>query len=492
MQFLEQIERKWLAMTGIGMGVFMSTLDGGIVNIALPTLEKQLDTNFATVQWVTISYLLVITATMLSAARLGDMYDKKRLYLSGLILFTVGSFLCSLAPNVYWLIGFRAVQGLGAVMMTALGSAIITEVFPASERGRALGMMGSVVSVGIALGPTVGGVLIGRFGWRLIFLVNLPVGLVAAFVVARVVPSLEPPVEEEQRFDLVGALYLLVTLLCYTLGMTIGQRAGFDDRSVTILLVFAVGLLVAFLWVEARVVRQPMVDLSLFRNLLFGINLLMGFLVFIVLAGLFIMPFFLELVKGYPTEQVGLLVAVVPVAMGVVSPWSGNLSDRFGSRLISLIGLLVIVAACLLISTLNADVTPLGYLLRLAPLGVGIGMFQSPNNSAVMGAAPPRRLGVASGLLSLSRTLGQVSGLPLIGAVFTMQVVAAAGALPEGEVTHAPPGALVAGVTGTFRIAAAVILLAAGLAALAWRLDVRQQRVRDRLDESVVALTGDD
>ncbi|MBN1285705.1 MAG: MFS transporter [Anaerolineae bacterium] len=478
-------------MLGIGMGVLMSTLDGGIVNIALPTLEKQLNTDFPTVQWITISYLLVITATMLGAARLGDMYDKKKLYMGGLVLFTVGSFLCSQSPDVYWLIGFRAVQGLGAVLMTALGNAIITEVFPASERGRALGMMGSVVSVGIALGPTVGGVLIGRFGWHSIFLVNLPVGVVAAFVVARVVPSLTPH-QREQRFDRVGALYLLVTLLCYTLGMTIGQDAGFDDPNVSVLLVAAGGLLALFLWIEASVIEQPMVDLSLFRNLLFGINLLMGLLVFVVLSGLFIMPFFLTLVKGYPTEQVGLLIAVVPVAMGLVSPWSGNLSDRFGSRIISLVGLVIIAVACLLISTLNEDITPLDYVLRLAPLGIGIGVFQSPNNSAIMGAAPRERLGVASGLLSLSRTLGQVSGMPLIGAIFAAVVTTSAGGLPAGGVTEAPPGALVAGVNGVFRLAAVVVLLSAALAALAWRLDARQRRVREQLEASVVASVGED
>jgi EmrB/QacA subfamily drug resistance transporter len=468
--------RKWWAMLGIGLGVFMSTLDSGIVNISLPTLVEQLDTTFSTIQWVVLSYLLVITSLMLGMARLGDMLGKKRVYTTGLVLFTLGSLLCGTSPGVAWLIGFRALQGTGAVMMTALGSAIITEVFPPPERGRALGIIGGVVSVGIALGPSIGGVLIGLVGWRSIFLVNLPVGVVTTFIVARFVPtSLRG---QSQRFDVAGALILMATLACYALGLTLGQSLGFGDRRVLSLLTGTTLGLVAFLIVEMRV-HQPMVDLSLFRNVLFGINLLMGFLVFIVMAGTILMPFFLTLVKGYPTEQVGLLVAAVPVSMGLVAPASGALSDRFGSRWISLIGLMIVSGACLLIGTLRADITPLGYVVRLAPLGVGFGMFQSPNNSAVMGAAPREQLGIASGLLALSRTLGQTSGLPLMTTLFTAQVMAEANLPPGVDITDAPAEALVSGVHGAFQIAALVVLAATILAAAAWRLDKRRYRAEE-------------
>ncbi len=466
--------RKWWAMLGIGMGVFMSTLDSSIVNISLLTLEEQLHTDFPTIQWVILSYLLVITSMMLGVARLGDMLGKKKLYVTGLGLFTLGSLLCGLSPGVGWLIGFRALQGTGAVMMTALGSAIITEVFPSSERGRALGMMGGIVSIGIALGPTIGGVLIGLVHWRSIFLVNVPVGLAAVVIVSRVVPA-SPPGEQGQRFDVVGALVMLATLICYALGMTMGQRQGFDGTILALLAAAVVGLVI-FLVIESRL-DQPMVDLQLFKNVLFGVNLLMGFLVFIVLAGQFLMPYFLDLVQGYRTEQIGLLIAVMPVSMGLVAPASGALSDRLGSRIISLAGLLVVAGACLLIgTTLRADITPVGYLVRLAPLGVGIGLFQSPNNSAILGAAPRKRLGIASGLLSLSRTLGQSSGVPLMGALFAANV-AAVEILPAGaDITAASPEALVFGVRGAFQIAALVILTATVLAAFALWFDGRQEK----------------
>jgi EmrB/QacA subfamily drug resistance transporter len=460
-------------MAGVGTGVLMATLDASIVNISLPTMVDALHTSFATVQWVILSYMLVLTSLVLGIARLGDMHSKKKVYSAGLSLFTAGSLLCGLSPGVNWLIGFRALQGLGAVMMQAMGAAIITEVFPASERGRALGFIGGIVSVGLACGPAIGGVLIGLAGWRSIFLVNVPIGLVAAFLVARHVPLL-PPVRHGQRFDVSGAGIMLITLLCYALAMTLGESSGFGGGLIrTLLLVTVVGA-AALLIVENRV-TQPMIDPELFRNILFTLNLLMGFLVFITIAGVIIFPFFLEWVKGYSTEQVGLMMMVVPISMGVVAPIAGTLSDRFGSRGITLIGLLVVTAGCLSISTLHKDVSAAGYIVRMIPLGMGLGIFQSPNNSAIMGAVPKERLGVASGLLSLSRTLGQSTGLPLMGALFITLVYRCGHMLPGENLSHAPAEALVAGITGTYRIAALIILASTAMAAAALWIDNRRR-----------------
>jgi EmrB/QacA subfamily drug resistance transporter len=460
---------KWLAMGGLGMGVFMATLDASIVNISLPTLVQSFNTDFATIQWVVLSYSLVLTSLMLMVARLGDMLDKKRIWMTGLALFTLGSLLCGLSPSVGWLIAFRALQGLGATMMQALGIAMITEIFPANERGRALGLMGSVVSIGIAIGPPLGGILIGLVGWRWIFLVNIPLGLITALIVTRFVPQSLPTVAK-QRFDLRGAMVLMIMLCCYALGMTLGQRLGFDVP-LTLTLLSAAGIgLAGLLVIEART-EQPMIDLSLFRNPLFGMNLLMGFLVFVVLTAGFILPFLLELVQGYSPQVVGLMMMASPVTMGLASPIAGILSDRYGSRLISMAGLAVIIAGCLSMTTLTAEVTPFGFVARMIPLGIGFGLFQSPNNSAIMGAVPRHRMGIASGLLSLSRTLGQSTGLPLMGALFAAQALAFSG-LPAGtDATTAPPLALVAAVAGTYRIGAVIVLAAIGIAWWAYRLD---------------------
>lgn len=469
---------KWLAISGLALGVLMSTLDSSIVNISLPTLVEAFDTNFATVQWVVLSYVLVLTSLMLVVARLGDMREKKSIYMAGMALFTVSSLLCGLSPSIGWLIAFRALQGLGATMMQALGVAMVTEIFPPAERGRALGVMGGVVSVGIALGPPIGGLLIGLAGWHWVFLVNVPIGLLTLLIVRRYVPN-SPPVNARQRFDRLGAVTLFVTLAAYALGMTTGQRLGFSSTlPLGLLIASAVGL-VTLILIERRA-AQPMIDLSLFRNILFSMNLLMGMLVFLVLAGGFIFPFYLELVKGYSTETTGLLLMANPVAMGLVAPLAGALSDRFGSRGISLIGLLLLIAACFGFSTLTTETSQLGIMLRLVPLGLGFGIFQSPNNSAIMGSVRRERLGIASGLLSLSRTLGNTTGLPLMGALFTAQVMAAA-MLPTGtDITAVPDLALLSGLTGTYRLAAYILLGATVLAVAAIVIDQRRKQAARR------------
>ncbi|MFB2918159.1 DHA2 family efflux MFS transporter permease subunit [Aerosakkonema funiforme] len=461
---------KWWVMLGVGLGVLMFTLDTSIVNIALPTLVEVFQTTFATIQWVVLSYLLVVTALVLGAARLGDTIGKKRLYLGGLIVFTISSLLCGLSPGVGWLIGFRALQGMGAVMISALGAALVTEAFPSSERGRALGIIGAIVSLGIALGPTVGGLLIGLSDWRMIFLVNVPIGIFASFVVARSVPPSQYRATR-QRFDWFGMVVMTIALTAFALGMTHGQDAGFTNPMTLGLLAIALVGLVIFLWHESRN-TSPLVDLSLFHNRQFSLSLLTGILVFIVIAGtIFIIPFFLELVLHYPTPHVGLLLAVSPVLGGIVAPFSGNLSDRFGTRMISLIGLGLMVMGCLSISTFHAQMTDIDYIVRVAPFGIGLGMFQSPNNSAILGSVPPERLGIASGLLSLTRTLGQTTGVPLLGAIFAAIVLMQSS---SANVTNAPPDALVFGVQSTFKIAAAMLAIAASIMFILWRSQPRK------------------
>ncbi len=457
---------KWRVMLGISLGVLMYTIDTSIVNIALPTLVKTFHTDFATVQWVGLSYVLVVTSLVLGAARLGDMLGKKPLYLGGLIVFTLSSLLCGLAPSIEVLIGARALQGLGAVMISALGAAIIVEVFPVTERGKALGVIGAVVSLGIALGPSVGGVLIGIAGWRSIFLVNLPIGVIASLVVSKYVPHTRK--HQQQRFDFWGSVAISLVLVCFSLGMTEGQRYGFSSSLPLGLLVASAFGLVGFILLESRI-NQPMLDLSLFRSQTFSLSLLTGWLVFMTLGGSsIVIPFFLELVLHYPIAHVGILMAITPVIGGLVSPLAGNLTDRFGTRRIMLIGLVLMTIGCLALSTLNGQTHDLDYFLRVIPLGLGWGMFQSPNNSAILGAVPPQRLGIASGLLSLTRTLGQTTGLPLFAAIFAMIALSGQN---NGDLTAVAPAAIVSGFQSTFHLAAILLAIAAGLTLLLWQME---------------------
>lgn len=354
-------------------------------------------------------------------------------------------------------------------MISALGAAIIAEVFPQAERGRAFGIIGAVVSLGIALGPTVGGVLIGLANWRMIFLVNVPIGIFASYVVWRNVP-LSRYRSGRQPFDWWGLGLISVALTCFALGMTRGQDQGFFESSTLVLLAIAVLGLALFLWLEAQI-ANPILDLKLFQNLQFSLSLLTGILVFIVIAGaIFIIPFYLELGLQYSTQHTGLLLAVSPVLGGIVAPISGNLSDRFGTRIISLLGLVLMAIGCLCISTFTTQITDMDYILRVAPFGIGLGMFQSPNNSAILGSVPPERLGIAAGLLSLTRTLGQTTGVPLLGAIFAGLTLM--NGATDG-IAQASPESLVAGVQGTFQLAAAILAIAAAIVFGLWQSQLR-------------------
>ncbi|GAB4427820.1 MAG: MFS transporter [Anaerolineae bacterium] len=464
--------RKWTVMAAVSMGIFLATIDGSIVNIALPTLVRELHTNFATVQWVVLSYLLALSTLLPGMGRLGDMIGKKPVYTTGFIVFTVGSVLCGLAPNIYWLIGFRVVQAVGGAMVFALGIAIVTEAFPPQERGKALGFAGTVVSVGIVVGPTLGGIIIDALSWHWIFLVNLPVGIIGTLMVLRFVPNFKPV--GSQKFDFLGAITLFVSLVSLLVALTWGQGIGFTDPRILLLLGLWLLFLLLFVAIEWRV-SQPMIELSLFRNNLFSVGLITGFITFVAIAGTTILiPFYLENVLGYSPRQTGLLLAVVPVVLGVVAPASGALSDRLGTRLISVVGLGLLVLGYWALSTLTAETTALGYVLRLLPIGLGMGVFQSPNNSAIMGAVPRQRLGIASGLLSVTRTLGQTSGIAVLGAWWASRVMAYTGQiLPEGA-TSAPVAAQVAGLHDTFLAVTAMVVVALLLAG--WAL-VQERRL---------------
>jgi EmrB/QacA subfamily drug resistance transporter len=464
--------RKWLVMAAVAMGILLSTIDASIVNVALPTLERELDTTFAVLQWVVLGYLLTLATLTLVVGRLGDMIGKKPIYTWGFAVFTVASLACGLAPSVEWLIGLRVVQALGATMILALGIGILTESFPPSERGRALGLSGTVVTLGIVLGPTLGGILVDTLSWRWIFLVNLPVGIVGTWTARAWIPDLRP--KGKQRFDPLGAVTLFVSLLSLLLALTLGQDLGFGAIPVIVLAGLSVVTAVAFVTIERRV-EQPMVDLSLFSNRLLSINLITGFVTFVAIAGfLILLPFYLENVLGYEPRAVGLLLAAAPVTLGVVAPLSGWLSDRVGTRPITVLGLAVLVVTYFGVSTLSEDTSAVAYIFTLLPLGIGMGIFQSPNNSAVMGSVPPERLGVTSGLLALTRITGQVAGIAVLGALWAWRVSGYDAGAPEA--TEATPLAQVAGLQDVARYVAVAMAAALVLAAWGWWTEHSQAR----------------
>lgn len=450
--------RKWHAMAAVGTGVFLATVDGSIINVSLPTLVRFLNTEFAVVQWVVLAYLLTITCTMAGIGRLADMVGKKNIYMLGFVIFTAGSALCGVSPSVNWLITFRVLQAIGAAMTMALGAAIVTEAFPPEERGKAMGMIGSIVSVGIVMGPALGGVILGMLSWRWIFYVNLPVGIAGTIMAQRFLPDFKP--RGGQQFDILGALTLCIGFLLVLLGLTLGQQRGFFQPQVYLLMGAGMLLLAIFVYIESKV-AQPMINPKLFSNPLFRVNLTAGFISFVGLGGtIILLPFYLANIMAFPSIKVGLLMGIIPVMLGVTSPLSGALSDRISSRKITITGLMVMLIGFLAASTLNQDSTVFGYALRVCAVGAGIGIFLSPNNSAIMGAAPRDQLGIVSGMMAQSRTLGQTVGVAVIGAIWAGRTVVYAGVGASEGATLAPVQAQVSGLRDAFYTAAVLIGIA--------------------------------
>jgi EmrB/QacA subfamily drug resistance transporter len=450
--------KKWFVMLAVACGVLLCTVDGSIVNIALNTLVIEMGKPLAVVEWVVLAYMLTIATLMLSIGRLADMIGKKKIFLAGLAIFTLGSVLCGLAPTIYWLIVFRVVQAIGAAMVMALGTAIVTEAFPPAERGKALGIIGTVVSIGVIAGPTIGGLILQSLSWHWLFFVNLPVGVIGLVMVAAFVPNLRP--EGRQRFDFIGAGTLFFAMASLLYGLSLVQLSGFSNPIVYITFGLGIFMLAAFIYVELNVV-EPMIDLRLFKSRLFSINLITGALTFLAGAGtMLLIPFYLQNVLGYDPQKTGLLLIVSPLAVAVTAPLSGALSDRMGSRLITTIGLIITAIGYLLLTGITSTTSTLEYILRFLPIGIGIGTFQSPNNSAVMGSAPRERLGVASGLLSLTRVVGQMAGIAVLGAIYNTVVLrASGGVVAEGNV-QAPIPAQMAGIHAALLSALSFLVLA--------------------------------
>ncbi len=450
--------RKWWALAAISSGVLMSTIDGSIVNIALNTLVNDFNSNLNVVEWVVLSYLLTITCLLLLVGRVGDMFGKRRIYVAGFAIFTIGSALCGLSPTIGALIGFRVVQAIGAAMIQALGPGLLVLAFPPKERGLALGFVGSTVAMGILIGPALGGVLIERIGWESIFYVNIPIGVIGIWLTLNSLPQ-DNIQASNQRFDIVGAVLLLFSLGGLLLGLTEGPLWGWSDPRVIALFATFVVAGAIFIWWELRT-SQPMLNLAIFRKAAFSFNLLAGFILFCAMSfNLLLTPLLLQLVYRLDLQSTGLVLISLPITLSLVSPLSGRLSDKIGPRLLTIGGLVMVSMGFVGLSQIDAS-TPLPVLIGLLLwMGCGVGLFQSPNNSVVLGNAPVEALGVAGGVLAVMRTLGQTSGIGIAGAIWASQVTAIAGQRIE-PITAADPVALAGGFDRAMLVAAVIAVLA--------------------------------
>ena len=409
------LKPKWLILSAVMLGSIMGPLDGSIVNTVLPSITDYFGTGISTVQWVPTVYLLTISCLILLYGRLGDMIGYRKVYLYGLAAFTVTSALCGSSQSIWMLVAFRAVQGLAAGMMMAVGYAIITAAFPPNERGKALGIYAVSIAVGLGLGPTLGGLIAQSLSWRYVFFVNVPIGISAVLWGYRIIP--QGIAKAGQRLDLPGVLAAFVCLLSLLLYADRGGDWGWLAPVSVSLLAVALVSGVLFVWIE-RGSGQPMLNMALFANRVFvfaNLSALLNFMA--IFSVVFLTPFYLTLVLRYDILKVGLVMSASPVATLFVAPLSGILSDRIGARVLAFCGMSICALGLFLLSGLRATADSFDVVWRLAIVGVGAGLFQSPNNSAVMGSVPAVHLGVASGILAAMRNVGMALGIAIAGAV---------------------------------------------------------------------------
>lgn len=409
---------RWLIFSLVAVGIFMCTLDGSIVNIALPVIMKDLDASLAAIEWVVLIYLLTITSLLLSFGRLSDIKGRRWVYTRGLLLFTTGSLLCATARTPLWLVASRLFQGVGAAMIMACTPAIVVDTFPVSERGRALGLMGAVVAAGLTAGPALGGFLIHHFSWRAIFFINLPIGIVAATAVHVLLKHTSSDLTRAETFDHVGAGLLALSLGPFLIALTHGYDWGYTSIRVWSLFSLSAIALAVLAVVEPRL-KHPLLAPSLLKIRLFTLPLISAVLMF---AGLFtivfLIPFYLMNPGGYPENRAGYLMMTLFVALFFFAPLSGSLSDRIGSRMLCTLGMGILALAFLFLSQIKPAVPPLSLAWRLALAGTGIAVFLSPNSATIMNAVPPAHRGVAAGMVAAARNLGMVLGVALAGAMF--------------------------------------------------------------------------
>ena len=436
--------------------MLLSSLGTSIANVGLPTLAQAFDASFQQTQWIVLAYLLAITTLIVSAGRLGDIIGRRRLLLAGIALFTAASVLCGVAPTLWLLIAARAAQGAGAAVMMSLTMAFVGETVPKARTGSAMGLLGTMSAIGTALGPSLGGVLIAGAGWRAIFLIMVPLGILNLLLALRYLPAPGQKAKQDRNgFDSLGTLLLGLTLAAYALAVTVG-RGHFDRLNMVLLLAAVVG---GGLFVLAQAkVASPLIRLAAFRNPVLSASLAMNALVSaVMMSTLVVGPFYLSRALGLDAAFVGIVMSIGPMVSTLSGVPAGRIVDRLGAPFMVIVGLIAMAAGSFALSALPAMFGIAGYIAAIAVLTPGYQLFQAANNTAVMMDVQADQRGVISGMLNLSRNLGLITGAAVMGALFAL----ASGTV---DITTAPPEAVATGMRITFAVAAALIVAALAIA----------------------------
>lgn len=416
---------RWRAFAAISLGVLVTTIDASIVNIALPAIGHDFHVDLSAVSWVNLAYLLGVTGTLLSLGRLADLIGRRRIYVSGFALFTLAALLCGLAPSLYVLIAFRTLQAIGASMMFANALAILSTCFPPNQRGKAFGLAAAFASAGVGIGPSLGGGLVSALSWRWVFWSYTPIALIGSLVAWRGLPK-DAPGQRDESFDVPGTLLSFVFMTSLVLSLKFLPGGSPVVGSLFVLLALSGGFALV---VHERKIKSPLVSPVFVTDPVLRtstIDAFMGYLALYIYV--LLLPFFLIDYAGHSAALTGLILTAEPAVSIFTGPLGGRLSDRFGSRKLVLTGLGITAIGLWALSDLSLDSTAWDAIWRVALIGLGFGLFYTPNNSALIGAAPANQLGVATGIASVASNLGMAGGVALGSAVIAGMTGGASGA----------------------------------------------------------------
>ncbi len=416
------IKNQKLLLFAISIAAFMSALDSSIVNIALPTISASFDVSTGIVSWVSTMYLLVLTSCLMIFGKLSDRIGFRRIFLAGFLVFAAGSLFCALSPSFLLLVGSRAFQAVGGAMLGAISTAMVTVFIPSASRAKAIGFVVTMASLGVAFGPFLGGILTGMLSWHWIFLINVPVGILACILGAAVIPSL-PAREKTASFDSRGALYLFIMLAALIYALNMGISLGFTSAPILAAGVICIAGAVLFVRQE-RSAPDPLLDLQLYRkrDFLFA-NIGAMLMMFAYSGSNFLLPFFLEYVQGMPTSVAGLYLTVPSVTLMAAGYASGALYGRFGPRKLCIGAAAIYILSFLLLSTFGVGTSTFVIITTLALLGFGLGLYYSPNTSEIMCLAPREKQGMVSSLATTERNAGATVGIVIFELAFIQTLI---------------------------------------------------------------------
>lgn len=420
-----QYKNKWAILGVLVMMPFVASLDSSIVNVALPIMSKSLSVDTSSIAWVVTSYLIAISATIIVFGRISDIVGKSKVFNFGIFLFTIGSLMCGISSSLPFLIFSRIVQGIGAAGAMATNQGIITNVFPPNQRGRALGISGTFVAIGSMIGAPLGGIIVSAFSWHYIFLINLPVGIIASIIALKILPK--DVKKSKEAIDIKGAVLFTLFIVLLFSAMINGQQVGYENTAIIVAFLIAIVCFILFIKLELKV-KNPLLELNLFRNKLFSISLFCAFTAFLATSCLtIIFPFYLQGAMKFSPGVTGFIMMIAPIILSFVSPISGYLSDKLGSEVLSVIGLSMVTIGLFLMTILNEHTHIVVIVVFIAITAIGNGLFQSPNTSLIMSLVPTNKLGIAGSTNALTRNLGMVFGTSLSTTILYNRMSAKAG-----------------------------------------------------------------